>query len=148
MGVQPRPIAPVYDVQVAVDAVLRALEGDFRDIYVGGGARLLSLLENTSPRLLDYYQRLQGKASQQTDWPKSSDAPSNVYSPLPYDGGVHGEFSREAKPRSTYQQIELSPAIKAVLAVTAAALFAVRLASKGSRPGATSLSVRQPVQSI
>ncbi len=54
MGAQPQPIPPIYDVNVAVEAIFNAAEGDLRDVYVGGAGKLLSVIERISPAALDF----------------------------------------------------------------------------------------------
>jgi hypothetical protein len=50
-----------------------------------------------------------GFSGQKTSWPKSADAPSNLYGPVEDDGGVRGDFTRKAKKRSYYQEIAAHP---------------------------------------
>jgi hypothetical protein len=102
LGVMPRPIPPVYRAELAAAAILRAAAGDERDLFVGGAGKGLAVAERLSPALVDVQQRLQGFGSQQTDWPKSTEAPHNLYEPLEDDGGVHGDFV-DAHRRSAYQ---------------------------------------------
>jgi NAD(P)-dependent dehydrogenase (short-subunit alcohol dehydrogenase family) len=105
MGVQPQPIPPIYAVNVAVEAILRAAEGNERDIFVGGAGKLLSVAERISPAALDLYQRIRDDKSQKTDWPKSADAANNLYGPVQYDGGTDGDFVMKASQSSPYQKL-------------------------------------------
>jgi NAD(P)-dependent dehydrogenase (short-subunit alcohol dehydrogenase family) len=93
LGVMPRPIPPVYDVQLAVDAILRAAEGNVRDVYVGGAGKALAIAERISPKLVDIHQLRNGLENQHTDWPKDANAPHNLYEPLEHDGGGRPETS-------------------------------------------------------
>jgi NAD(P)-dependent dehydrogenase (short-subunit alcohol dehydrogenase family) len=123
LGVEPRPIPPVYEVNVAVEAIRGAAEGDMRDVYVGGAGKLLSIVERVSPSSLDLYQRIRGDKSQRTEWPKSAEAEDNLYAPVAYDGGAHGDFGTEARRVSPYQKAAFSPAFKWVLAGSVAAFL-------------------------
>ncbi|HYJ78590.1 MAG TPA: SDR family oxidoreductase [Longimicrobiaceae bacterium] len=105
MGVMPQPIPPIYEPELAAAAIVRAAEGNFRDVYVGGSGKLLAVAERLSPRLVDLQQLRGGVRSQQTDWPRGPDAPHNLHAPLEHDGGVRGDFIAQAKPRSAYQQL-------------------------------------------
>src|SRR3954454_3240649 len=105
LGVQPMPIPPVYEPEVAAEAIIRAAERAPRDVYVGGAGKLFSVVERISPRLLDVHQLHAGFDAQKTPWPKSPDAPSNLYAPVAGDGGVRGDFTARARPRSIYQQL-------------------------------------------
>ena len=132
LGVQPRPIPPVYDPMLAVDAILRAAEGDPRDAYVGGAGKLFSVAERISPKLLDLWETRKGFEGQKTDWPKAADAPDNLYAPVEADGGVRGDFTDEAKPASLYQEVASHPTV-ASLAVAAALAASAALARRRPR---------------
>jgi NAD(P)-dependent dehydrogenase (short-subunit alcohol dehydrogenase family) len=125
LGVEPRPIPPVYHVKVAVDAIRSAAEGDMRDVYAGGAGKLLSTMERLTPAGLDVYQRFRDGESQKSGWPKSADAESNLHAPVAWDGGAHGDFGAEAKRASPYQKAALSGALKWMIAGSAAATFLV-----------------------
>jgi len=133
LGVMPRPIPPVYDVKLAVDAILRAAEGDVRDVYVGGAGKALAIAERVSPKLVDLHQLRNGLERQHTDWPKDADAPHNLYEPLEDDGGRTGDFVRGMHRHSVSQTV----ASHAVLAswTGAALLAAVAAALDGRRFG-------------
>jgi NAD(P)-dependent dehydrogenase (short-subunit alcohol dehydrogenase family) len=106
MGVMPKPIPPIYDPVLAADALLRAAEGDERDIYVGGAGKLFSVAERINPRVLDAQQLRSGFAAQKTSWPKTLDAPNNLYAPVEHDGGVRGDFLIEATDHSAFQSVD------------------------------------------
>ena len=111
LGVQPQPIPPIYNVDVAVEAIARAVESDVRDVYVGGAGKLLSVAERISPAMLDVYQKYRDGESQKTDWPKPEYAPNYLYSPVEYDGGRHGDFVAQANEMSPYQKVASSGAL-------------------------------------
>jgi NAD(P)-dependent dehydrogenase (short-subunit alcohol dehydrogenase family) len=136
LSVEPRPIPPVYEVNVAVEAIRCAAEGDLRDVYVGGAGKLLSTMERITPSGLDLYQCLRDRESQKTDWPKGADADNNLYSPVASDGGTHGDFGTEAKLTSPYQKVALSGALKWAIAGSVTAVFLVSRANR-SRLAAT-----------
>jgi NAD(P)-dependent dehydrogenase (short-subunit alcohol dehydrogenase family) len=102
LGVVPRPIPPIYEPEVAVEVLLRAAERKDRDAYVGGAGKLYAVLESVSPRALDLHQLRRGSAAQRTRWPKGEGDPNNLWEAVEYDGGVHGDFTRVARPRSAY----------------------------------------------
>jgi NAD(P)-dependent dehydrogenase (short-subunit alcohol dehydrogenase family) len=128
MGVEPQPIPPVYDVQLAVDAIRFAAENDVRDVYVGGAGKFLSVAERISPALVDLHMQRNGFDAQKTDWPKSADGDNNLYDALTFDGGVQGDFGLHAKHRSPYQKLETSWAGKVTLAACVGAAIAIVVA--------------------
>jgi short-subunit dehydrogenase len=106
LGVMPRPIPPVYEPELVARAILRAAKGRERDIYVGTAGKLYSVLERLSPRAVETHQLLTGFKGQRTSWPKSEHDPNNLYDPVADDGGEHGDFTREAKPRSVFDYVD------------------------------------------
>jgi NAD(P)-dependent dehydrogenase (short-subunit alcohol dehydrogenase family) len=131
LGVQPRPIRPVYDVQLAVDTVARVAEEPLREVYVGGGGKLLAFANKVSPTLIDLLQRLLARRLQSTDSAKGPEAPHNLYAPVADDGGRDGEFGNEAWHRSAYQFAVLSRPWQKI-AVGAAAVFLTALCRRRS----------------
>lgn len=136
MGVQPQPIPPIYEPELAVDVLLHAAEHYVRDAYVGGSAKLLSVAEKLSPRLLDEQQKRKGFQSQQTSWPKGADAPNNLHAALDYDGGVRGEFIREAKHHSPYQTVSSRRGLQLLGFATIASLAWALSRRRTSQPSA------------
>jgi NAD(P)-dependent dehydrogenase (short-subunit alcohol dehydrogenase family) len=105
MGVMPQPIPPIYEPELAAEGILRAAEGNERDVFIGGGGKGLSMGERISPKLMDVQMRRSGFKKQKTQWPEKVDAPNNLYSHVEDDGGPKGDFTQKAKKRSYYQQM-------------------------------------------
>lgn len=126
LGVAPRPIRPFYAPELAADAILRAATGNVREAFVGGAAKLLSIGERISPRLVDASLRLYAFRAHKTDRPESSSAPSNLYAPVSGDGGARGR-SRHIHRRSLYQAIESHAILASLVAAGLLALAAHRL---------------------
>ncbi len=142
MGVLPMPIPPIYDPQLGAEGILRAAEGNERNVFIGGAGKVMSVAERISPKLLDLQQLKQGFAGQKTDWPKSANAPNNLYAPVQADGGVRGDFVQQAKPHSLYQTIAGHSALASLATATVLGLgvLALRKAEeKGALPGLVAL---------
>ncbi|MFG3335082.1 SDR family oxidoreductase [Streptomyces tendae] len=101
----PRPVAPVYQPEVAARAVLHAADHPERRMYWVGGSTVATLLgQKLAPGLLDRYLARTGYDGQQTDRPVDPSRPVNLWKPpddtAPDDYGAHGIFDDEAHPRS------------------------------------------------
>ncbi|MEV5758484.1 SDR family oxidoreductase [Streptomyces tendae] len=101
----PRPVAPVYQPEVAARAVLHAADHPERRMYWVGGSTVATLLgQRFAPGLLDRYLARTGYDGQQTDEPVDPSRPVNLWKPpddtAPDDYGAHGIFDDEAHPRS------------------------------------------------
>ncbi|MFI8949905.1 SDR family oxidoreductase [Streptomyces sp. NPDC053750] len=101
----PRPVSPVYQPEVAAEAVLYAADHPERREYWVGGSTVATLLgQKLVPGLLDRYLGRTGYDAQQTDRPVDPSRPVNLWKPpddtAPADYGAHGVFDDEAHPRS------------------------------------------------
>jgi short-subunit dehydrogenase len=105
LGVMPQPIPPIYEPELAAEGILRAAEGNERDVFIGGGGKALSVGERISPKLMDLQMRRAGFKKQKTQWPKETDAPNNLFSHVEDDGGPKGDFTQTAKSHSLYQEL-------------------------------------------
>lgn len=108
VGVKPKPIGPVYEPEVVADAILLAAEHPRRDVYAGGTAKLLSVLESISPGLLDWLMVHNdwGARQQLTDEP--DDGRDNLFQPMPNgrEGGQGGDGRRHrARSFSVYTRV-------------------------------------------
>jgi len=102
---KPRPVPPIYQPEVAAQAVLYAAEHPRRREYWVGGSTVLTLLANrVAPGLLDRYLGRFGVSSQYTsDDTKPGDG-GNLWRPADgsrgHDYGAHGRFDDDAHARS------------------------------------------------
>lgn len=103
---KPRPVPPIYQPEVAAQAVLYAAEHPRRREYWVGGSTVLTLLANRiAPGLLDRYLGRYGEKSQYTqDSPGQHAEDGNLWRPSDgvqgHDFGAHGRFDEDAHPRS------------------------------------------------
>jgi NAD(P)-dependent dehydrogenase (short-subunit alcohol dehydrogenase family) len=100
-----QPVPPIYQPEVAADAVLYAADHPNRREYWVGGSTAGTLIANAvAPGLLDRYLARTGFASQQTDEPRDPDKPVNLWQPADgrqgHDYGAHGEFDEKSTSRS------------------------------------------------
>jgi NAD(P)-dependent dehydrogenase (short-subunit alcohol dehydrogenase family) len=98
-----QPVAPIYQPEVAADAVLYAADHPKRREYWVGGSTAGTLLANAvAPGILDRYLAMTGFKGQQTDQKRDPDQPANLWHPADRgeDAGAHGDFDDKAKGRS------------------------------------------------
>lgn len=106
IGSKPRGLPPVYEPEVVVEAIVYAAQHPARDIYAGGAARGLALLQMLSPKALDAILKRVGFKGQHTDEPKSVEAPDNLFAAIDRPYKVHGDFGAEALSVSTYNRLQ------------------------------------------
>ncbi len=97
---KPQPVPPIYQPEIAAEAIVWASEHGSREVWVGGSTVATVTADKLAPGLLDTYLGRTGYASQQQDQPADQGRPSNLWEPIPEDHGAHGEFDRQAHDRS------------------------------------------------
>jgi NADP-dependent 3-hydroxy acid dehydrogenase YdfG len=132
---RPRPVAPVYQPEVAARAIVWASEHpERRELWVGGSTAMTILGSRLAPgALADRYLARTGFDSQQTDQPADEQRRRTDYlfEPLPGDHGAHGEFGAESKDRSRQAWVaERRNALAAAGAAAAGALAAAVLSRR------------------
>jgi NAD(P)-dependent dehydrogenase (short-subunit alcohol dehydrogenase family) len=100
-----QPVPPIYQPEVAGDAVVYAADHPRRREYWVGGSTVGTLLANAVvPALLDRYLARTGFDSQQTPQPRDPDQPENLWQPADgqdgKDFGTHGVFDQRSTSRS------------------------------------------------
>ncbi|MFF9408081.1 SDR family oxidoreductase [Streptomyces anandii] len=101
----PRPVAPVYQPEVAAQGILYAADHPERREYWIGGSTVATLLgQKIAAGLLDRYLARTGYDSQQTDEPVDPARAANLWEAVDTtqgaDHGPHGVFDEQAHSRS------------------------------------------------
>jgi NAD(P)-dependent dehydrogenase (short-subunit alcohol dehydrogenase family) len=99
---EPMPVPPIFQPEVAAEAVVWAAHHRRRELYVGASAALTIATNKAAPGLLDRYLARTGYTSQQTDRPVDPNRSDNLFEPVPGDAGAHGRFDDQAKERSLH----------------------------------------------
>jgi short-subunit dehydrogenase len=97
-----QPVPPIFQPEVAAEAILWASKNRRREVYVGFSTWKAIIGERVMPRALDHYLAKQGYEGQQYDGATDPDRPSNLWDPVDeeQDFGAHGDFNARAKGRS------------------------------------------------
>jgi NAD(P)-dependent dehydrogenase (short-subunit alcohol dehydrogenase family) len=97
----PRPVAPVYQPELAARAVVAAAEHPARREWWVGGSTALSTMGNAIvPGAGDRYLARTNYAAQLAEDTISPDRPDNLFEPVPGDHGARGRFSGESTEHS------------------------------------------------
>ena len=92
----PQPVPPIFQPEVAAEAIVWAAHHKRREVYVGGPTIQAIEGNKIAPGWLDHYLALTCFDGQQTGEPVSSDRPNNLFDPVPGDHGAHGIFDDRA----------------------------------------------------
>lgn len=98
----PQPVPPIFQPEVAAEAIYRAAHDNRRELTVGWPAMKAIQGNKLVPWLADWYLARIGYDSQQTEEPIDPNRPNNLWEPVPGDHGARGIFSRRSKSRSLY----------------------------------------------
>lgn len=119
----PQPVPPIFQPEVAAEAIYRAAHLRRREMYVGASTVLSILGTKVVPGLLDRYLAETGYRSQQTQEPVNPARPNNLFEPVSGDHGAHGSFDARAKPGSVQLWADTHRSWLAGMAVGAGALL-------------------------
>jgi NAD(P)-dependent dehydrogenase (short-subunit alcohol dehydrogenase family) len=100
MPKQPQPVPPIYQPEVAADAIALAARTGERELYVGAPTWKTIWGERLAPGFADRYLAKNGFSSQQADEPVNGDRPDNLFAPVEGDHGAHGRFEQGTRTRS------------------------------------------------
>ncbi|MFG2126310.1 SDR family oxidoreductase [Streptomyces sp. NPDC048751] len=106
-----RPVAPVYQPEVAARAIVHAAaHGRRREYWVGGSTAATLIANAVAPGILDRYLGRTGFEAQQEDG--SHEGPGNLWSPADgphgHDFGAHGRFDGESASGSPQEWASLN----------------------------------------
>lgn len=126
----PQPVPPIFEPELAADAVVWASEHRRREVWVGGPTYKVILGGFFAPAAVDRYLPRTNYDGQQTDIPIEAGRP-HLYQPVPGDPGARGIFSGEAKKRSLAWTLNrhrrsLVVAVGGIAAAGAVAIAALR----------------------
>jgi len=124
----PQPVAPIYQPEVAAEAILYAISHPRRELWVGGPTVYTILGEKFVSGLMDRYLAKTNIKGQETDIEIDPETrPDYLFSPVPGDPGAHGIFDEQAHGRSvqwwlnTHRPLVAGAAVALAGAVTVAA---------------------------
>ena len=117
---QPQPVPPIFQPEVAAEAIYDAALRPRREWWVGWPAVKAILGQRVIPGVLDRLLAREGYSGQHTDEPLPPGRRDNLYAPLPGDHGAHGRFDARAKSRSLQVDLNLHRGAIAAGAMAAA----------------------------
>jgi short-subunit dehydrogenase len=125
LGVEPKNPPPIYSPDLVADAILRAATHPTRDVYVGGGGKMMGALGHIAPSLMDRYMEGSMFKAQRTRIPAPVDERA-LYRPG-FGGHSRGRKPVKVHDRSLYSFVAERPAAALVMGVGAViALLALR----------------------
>lgn len=97
---KPQPVPPIFEPELAADAIYYAAQHPRREFYVGGSTVQAIIGNQFIPGRLDHYLARTGYRSQQTREAETPGRPDNLWNPVEVDKGPRGRFGHEAHRHS------------------------------------------------
>jgi len=98
MPFEPQPVPPIFQPEVAADAIHFAAHHRRRELHVGWPTVEAILGQSVAPGGLDHYLARKGFTGQLTGR-RAHDRPENLFAPVGGDQGAHGDFELWARAR-------------------------------------------------
>ena len=92
-----QPVPPIFQPEVAAEAIYFAAHNPRREFYVGAPSVAVISINKLAPSLLDYILARTGYDSQQYNGAEDPNRPNNLWQPVPGDHGAHGAFDARAR---------------------------------------------------
>ena len=100
MSRRPQPVPPIFQPEIAADAIVYAAHSGRREVWVGGSSVQAIVANKLFPGLLDRYLAKKGYTSQLTDEPADPGRPDNLFGPVSGDPDTRGRFDNRAANHS------------------------------------------------
>lgn len=104
---QAQPVPPIYQPELAAEAIVWAATHRRRELWVGFPAVKAIIATHLFPGFLDRLLASRAYKGQLTDEPNPPQRRDNLYAPVPEDRGAHGRFDRQAKPTSWHYRMTI-----------------------------------------
>jgi NAD(P)-dependent dehydrogenase (short-subunit alcohol dehydrogenase family) len=140
LGVEAQPVPPIFQPEIAAEAIFFAARHRRREVWLGTSAIKAILGQKLVPGLLDRYLAGRGFDGQTTGVPRPR-RPSNLWSPVAGDHGAHGAFEFRARRRDLVARVGTwlgaagVQALAIALAITGLAATSFALGRKLSSTG-------------
>jgi len=103
---RPQPVPPIYQPEIAADAILFAASHKRRTVPVGAPTWIALWGQRFVPGFMDWYLGRTGWEGQQTDQADSGTRPDNLFGPIAGEHATRGEFSARAWSHSPALWVE------------------------------------------
>lgn len=126
---EPQNPPPLYAPEVVARAILHCAEHPERDVFVGGGGKMISALGHYAPRLVDKVMNRTMFEAQQSGRPESERSDHSLYRPsndLAERGGYDGHVAKS----SLYTLASLNPAVTGIVVLGAGVALARMLRAR------------------
>ena len=130
-----QPVPPIFQPELAAEAIYRAATRPRRELWVGWPAVKAILAQKLAPGLADRILAKQAWDGQMDAAPRDPGKPSNLHAPVAGDHGAHGRFDSRARRRSLQHWLNTHRGAVAAGGVLAALALAMGRSAGGKGRG-------------
>jgi NAD(P)-dependent dehydrogenase (short-subunit alcohol dehydrogenase family) len=132
---KPQPYPPVFQPEVAAEAIYYAAHHRRREMFVGWPTLQTVIGNRLVPGFVDRFLANTGYEGQQYNGRVGPDRQDNLWKPVPHDFGAHGDFDRQAKSFSLLVWADMHQKLVAmgISTIAGLALILSRAISKGKQ---------------
>lgn len=123
LGVEAQPVPPIFQPELAAEAVHFAARHRRREVWLGLSTIKAIMGQQLAPGLLDRHLATAGFELQSTGVPLRERA-SNLFAPVPGDHGAHGQFELRSRKRDVVARVGTWLGAAGVQALAATLLLA------------------------
>jgi NAD(P)-dependent dehydrogenase (short-subunit alcohol dehydrogenase family) len=128
---EPTHTPPVYDPELVADAILHAAEHPVRDLLVGGGAKVMSMMGRFTPRLADKYMEKVMISGTHSGKPRErGDEALHTHSS---GGEERGDYEGMTRRTSAYTSAAMHPVIAGALGLGATLALGTLMRNRAQR---------------
>ena len=126
---QPTLPPPVYAPEEVANAILHAATQPVRDIYVGGGGKMMSTIQKYAPGTMDWLAAKTGPEQQVKPGTQATNPGGSLYRPAGPHVEAHGDYEGHTM-KSLYTRATIHPVVAGVVAATSLAAVVALIASR------------------
>ncbi|MDJ0365475.1 SDR family oxidoreductase [Hymenobacter sp. H14-R3] len=115
---KPKLPQPVYAPEEVANAILHAAVNPMRDVFVGGGGKIMSSINKYAPGIMDWVEAKTGVAQQKQAGTKAVNPAGSLYRPSGPRAKARGNNPGHVMETSLYTRARLNPVVAGVVAAT------------------------------
>ena len=134
MAEQPKLPQPVYAPEEVAYAILHAATHPVREVYVGGGSKLMSSFNRLVPGTMQWLEQKVGIEAQKQAGTRATNPAGSLYRPSSPRAEVHGRNPGPVRQTSLYTRATLHPVVAGLVVATGLAATVGLVFGLGQRP--------------
>jgi NAD(P)-dependent dehydrogenase (short-subunit alcohol dehydrogenase family) len=136
MACEPQPVPPIFDPEIAAEAIYFAARHRRREIFLAWPTVKAVVGNKIAPAYADRVLAGVGYEGQCKPGSRAGDGPSNLFAPVPGDHGAHGGFGERARKRDAIATVTTwlgSAGVQLVIGAVIATAFGILSSILSSR---------------